>query len=453
MMSAPTAESSLQPLAKLLGHARYVFGGLLVITAILLAWQHYGMEKVVELTGDHFPTYIEDDRGGGGASVGSLERRGQDLIVHCHIAKKSEWPFCKLGFDLLKGATGLDMSRFDYLTIDASYTGPGTSRFALVLAEAEEGLTRVDQWQTYKINQIDALDLPANGEKLVVPLKWFGVAQWWKDMVKPTLEHAAVNVDNVVRAEVLISGGGKEGEHVFALHAIRLHGKMISLNTLLMGLVSAWVLCAIGWMTILTLSLRTQLTDSKAAIALLKTVNKALELEARDLAGQAHIDPLTGVLNRQGLRAALMSTSSLLTDPMAVIFIDIDHFKSINDTHGHDVGDDVLRKFASVIASGIRSSDRLVRWGGEEFLIVCPMTNVFQGRILAENLRHALHQQTWPAGMHVTASFGVAQHHERDEVGVVIKHADEELYRAKQGGRDRVCAHIPAGLMANAEAA
>jgi diguanylate cyclase (GGDEF)-like protein len=452
MMSAPTAESSLQPLVKLLGYARYVFGGLLVITAALLAWQHYGMEKVVELTGDHFPIWVEDDRGGGGGSVASIEKNGRDLIVHCHIVKKYGWPYCKLTFDFLKGTEGMDMSGFDYLTIDGHYVGQERPSFSLVLAQVEEGLTRLDQWQTLKINQVDALKLPADG-KLLIPLKWFGVAQWWKDMAKPTMEHAAVSVDNVAHAELLIRGDGNEGHLVFTLHQLRLHGKLISLNTLLMGLVSAWVLCAIGWMTILTLSLRTQLTDSKAAIALLKTVNKALELEARDLAGQAHIDPLTGVLNRQGLRAALMSTSNLLTDPMAVIFIDIDHFKSINDTHGHDVGDDVLRKFASVIASGIRSSDRLVRWGGEEFLIVCPMTNVFQGRILAENLRHALHQQTWPAGMHVTASFGVAQHDERDEVGVVIKHADEELYRAKQGGRDRVCAHIPAGMMATAEAA
>jgi diguanylate cyclase (GGDEF)-like protein len=212
------------------------------------------------------------------------------------------------------------------------------------------------------------------------------------------------------------------------------------------------VLCTVGWLAILTFSLRTQLQESKAAIALLREVNKALELEARDLAGQVHIDPLTGVLNRQGLRAALMSTSSLLSEPMAVIFIDIDHFKSINDTHGHGVGDDVLRKFANVIASGIRSSDRLVRWGGEEFLIVCPMTNVYQGRILADNLRHALHQHMWPADLRVTASFGVAQHHQQDEVGVVIKHADEALYRAKQTGRDRVCAHNPEDVIAAAAA-
>lgn len=452
IMSTSTPESSLQPLVRLLDHARHVFGGLLLITIVLFCWQHFGMEKVVELTGDHFPVNVEDDRAGGGASVGSLEHKGHDLIVHCRIARKSEWPYCKLTFDLIKDGRGMDMSRLDYLTIDGEYAGPGTSRFGLVLADAEEGLTKLDEWQTYKINQIDALDLPANG-RLLVPMKWFGVAQWWKDMVKPTMEHSAVGLDNVARAELMLSGGGREGEHVFTLHSLRLHGKVISRDALLMGLVAAWALCVVVWLTILTLSLRTQLKDSKAAIALLSEVNKALELEARDLAGQAHIDPLTGVLNRQGLRAALMSTSNLMSDPMAVIFIDIDHFKCINDTHGHDVGDDVLRKFANVIAAGIRSSDRLVRWGGEEFLIVCPMTNVYQGQILAENLRHALHRQTWPVGLGVTASFGVAQHHERDEVGVVIKHADEELYRAKQGGRDRVCAHTPMGMVVTAEAA
>ena len=451
-MSVSSAESSLQPLARLLGYARYVFGGLLLLTVILLVWQHFGMEKVVELAGNHYPVKIESDGNEGGESKGWIERKGQDIVVHCRIIKKVDWPHCKLEFDFLKGATGVNMSHFDYMRVDAHYAGPGTTRFGLTMSEAEEGLTRLDQWQTFKVLQVESLDLPPNG-KLMVPLNWFVVAQWWKDMAKPSIEHSVVNLDNVVYAGLAMNFGGVEGEHVLTLHSLRLHGKLISQADLLLILVAMWVLCAVGWLAILSLSLRTQLKDSKAAIALLSTINKALQLEARELAGQAHIDPLTGVLNRQGLRAALMNTSSLLTDPMAVIFIDIDHFKAINDTHGHDIGDEVLRKFASVIASGIRSSDRLVRWGGEEFLIVCPMTNVYQGRILADNLRHSLHQQTWPAGLRVTASFGVAQHHERDEVGAAIKRADAELYRAKQGGRDRVCAYIPADMIASADAA
>lgn len=451
-MSVSSAESSLQPLARLLGYARYVFGGLLLLTVVLLVWHHFGMEKVVELSGDRFPVQVGDDRSEGGASVGSLEKKGQDLIVHCHIVKQAKWPYCKLDFDFLKGATGVDMSRFEYMIIEGQYVGPGTLKFGLVMSEAEEGLTRLDQWQTFKVLQVESLELPPSG-KLLVPLNWFVVAQWWKDMAKPPIAHSIVNLDNIVHINVPLGFDGPEGEHVLKLHSLRLHGKLISQADLLMILVAMWVLCAVGWLAILSLSLRTQLKDSKAAIALLSTINNALQLEARELAGQAHIDPLTGVLNRQGLRAALMNTSSLLTDPMAVIFIDIDHFKSINDTHGHDIGDEVLRKFASVIASGIRSSDRLVRWGGEEFLIVCPMTNVYQGRILADNLRHSLHQQMWPAGLRVTASFGVSQHHERDEVGVAIKRADAELYRAKQGGRDRVCAYIPTDMIASADAA
>jgi diguanylate cyclase (GGDEF)-like protein len=451
MMSVSSADSSLQPLARLLGYARYVFGGLLLLTVSLLLWQHYGMEKVVELGGNRFTVRVESD-GSDSESKGWLEHKGQDIVVHCQIIKKVDWPHCKLNFDFLKGATGIDMSHFEYVIVDANYTGRGTPKFALIMSEAEEGLTRLDQWQTYKVLQVEGLDLPANG-RLMVPFNWFVVAQWWKDMAKPSIEHSVVNVDNIVYAGLAMNFGGVEGEHVLTLHSLRLQGKLISQADLLLILVAMWVLCAVGWLAVLSLSLRTQLKDSKAAIALLSTINKALQLEARELAGQAHIDPLTGVLNRQGLRAALMNTSSLLTDPMAVIFIDIDHFKSINDTHGHDIGDEVLRKFASVIASGIRSSDRLVRWGGEEFLIICPMTNVYQGRILADNLRHSLHQQTWPAGLRVTASFGVSQHHERDEVGVAIKRADAELYRAKQGGRDRVCAYIPADMIASADAA
>jgi diguanylate cyclase (GGDEF)-like protein len=450
-MSASSAESSLQPVVRLLGYARYVFGGLLVVTIALLVWQYYGMEKVVELAGNRYPVKLEDDRSEGGASQGWIERKGQDLVIHCHIVKKASWPYCKLDFDFIKGAKGIDMSGFENIVIDARYEGPGVPKFGLAVSEVEDGFTRLDQWQTYKIEQVESLGLPSSG-RVLVPLDWFSVAQWWKDMAKPPVEHAAVNLDNIVYANLAFNFGGVEGEHVFTIHSLRLHGKLINRADLLMGLVALWVLCTVGWLAILTLSLRTQLQESKAAIALLREVNKALELEARDLAGQAHIDPLTGVLNRQGLRAALMSTSSLLSEPMAVIFIDIDHFKSINDTHGHGVGDDVLRKFANVIASGIRSSDRLVRWGGEEFLIVCPMTNVYQGRILADNLRHALHQHTWPADLRVTASFGVAQHHQQDEVGVVIKHADEALYRAKQTGRDRVCAHNPEDVIAAAAA-
>jgi len=203
-------------------------------------------------------------------------------------------------------------------------------------------------------------------------------------------------------------------------------------------LVGMWMLAAIGWPAMAALTLRRQLSSSKAELALLGEVNKALQLEAKELVGQAHTDPLTGVLNRQGLRAALIGTSSLLTNPMCVIFIDIDRFKTVNDVHGHATGDEVLRRVAQVLGTNIRSADKLVRWGGEEFLLVCTSTTLVQAAALAEKLRLALHQQQWPLGLRVTASFGVAEHKASEEFGDVIKRADLELYAAKTSGRDRV---------------
>lgn len=440
MQPSPT-DSSFAHLARLLGYARYWFAGLLVLTAALLAWQHYGMEDVVDLADPRFLLSVDGNGGAGGRSQASLERRGHDLVFRCRIVKSIEWPYCKLYISLSdEHNKGIDMSSYGDFRLAVDYQGPGPAKLGIILVNAEDGLTRPDQWQTYKINQLSAFDIPKHGQA-VVPLRWFTVAQWWKDMAKPPFEHSFTQIDNVVRTELLTPPDAAEGEHLYVVHAIHLHGKLVSQNVLLMGLMGVWIVCAIAWPSAAAFILRKRLRESNAALRLLGEVNKALELEARELAGQAHIDPLTGVLNRQGLRAALMSTSTLMADPMSVILIDIDHFKSINDTHGHDVGDEVLRKFAHVVATGVRASDRLVRWGGEEFLIVCPMTRLDQAAFVAETLRRALHQQAWPAGLQVTASFGVAQHQQGDEIGTVIKHADQQLYHAKRSGRDRVHTH------------
>jgi diguanylate cyclase (GGDEF)-like protein len=431
---------SFQPLARILHNARTLFGMLLVLTVGLLAWHHYGMERTIEFTGGQYPIKVEDDRTTGGASVGTLERRGHDQVMHCKIVKQYAFPYCKMMFTLQTAKGGLDMSELTHFTMDIRYEGVGPARINLLLANVEEGMAHSDHWNTYKINQIDFTDVPPTG-LITVPLKWFAVPQWWKELAKPTMDHSYVRMDNVAKFEIMNAAGSLEGDHVFTVRAIKVHGKLISQSHLLMILVALWIVCAVGFLAATTLLLRSQLKESDTALALLSQVNKALELEARELAGQAYIDPLTGVLNRQGLRAALMSTSSLLAAPMSVIFLDIDHFKRINDAHGHDVGDEVLRKFAHVLGAGLRSSDRLVRWGGEEFLIVCPVTDVHQASKVAENLRINLHRQSWPAGLSVTASFGVAQHADNEDIGVVIKLADNELYGAKAAGRNRVHAY------------
>ena len=187
---------------------------------------------------------------------------------------------------------------------------------------------------------------------------------------------------------------------------------------------------------------------------MLSALNQALQLETKELAGQAYIDPLTGALNRQGLRDLLVKqwqTPAPQVEAAAIILIDLDHFKRINDTHGHPVGDEVLRRFSAMVRGEIRSSDKLVRWGGEEFLIVCPSTSAFQAEQLAEKLRQSMEHLSWPVKLSVTAAFGVTSLGSGEDIGEAIARADDALYRAKHRGRN--CVEVAAAAPRELETA
>lgn len=425
--------SSPPTVGKLLAHSRLALALLVVATIVLVLWQRYGMERIIEVTGRQGLVYVDDDRSSGGASTARLEMPGQHTSLYCNIVRQFAWPYCSVFFEL--DGKGVDLSHFSHATVNLSTEGEVT-QLRVRMMNFEEGFSTAADWRTIKPNEVGALQI-ADG-KAQFPLKWMSVAQWWKDQYKPPMAYSFTNLDRVVRIEVATPVDLKPGAYAFHVKSIQLHGKWISENHLLIGLVAAWMVFSITWPVLAAVAMRGELNDSKTKLALLSQINRALELEAIELAGQAHTDALTGALNRQGLRDALMRTSMLMSPPMAIIFADIDHFKKINDTHGHDVGDEVLRLFAQRLRSDLRSTDRLVRWGGEEFLILCQTTELQQAAGLADKLREALKRQSWPNGIPVTASFGVAQHHPAEEIGDVIRRADELLYQAKTLGRDRV---------------
>ncbi len=126
------------------------------------------------------------------------------------------------------------------------------------------------------------------------------------------------------------------------------------------------------------------------------------------------------------------------TFPMTLVFIDIDHFKRVNDAHGHAIGDQVIRGLAQLVRSAVQRDDLFARWGGEEFLLVFRDTPGLEGRNIAERLRERIASAQWPDGLRVTCSFGVAEWHRGEDLNDGIKRADEAMYRAKQDGRDRV---------------
>jgi diguanylate cyclase (GGDEF)-like protein len=172
-------------------------------------------------------------------------------------------------------------------------------------------------------------------------------------------------------------------------------------------------------------------------------MEKRLQLQelARDLRFKATTDPLTGIPNRLKFDQALpseMMRAGRYKAPLSLVIYDIDHFKEINDTYGHQIGDKVLVQLCALVAASIRGTDILARWGGEEFAIMVPSCDGRTTRLAAEKLRAVIEQFVFHTVGKVTCSFGVAQYVDGDTAAALITRADEALYRAKVNGRNRV---------------
>ncbi|BCO30885.1 hypothetical protein TspCOW1_09880 [Thiohalobacter sp. COW1] len=162
---------------------------------------------------------------------------------------------------------------------------------------------------------------------------------------------------------------------------------------------------------------------------------------AGELEHQASHDVLTGLNNRRKFEELLLQEierTNRYQRPFAVIMFDIDHFKRINDRHGHDVGDAVLSELAAIVREQVRDTDIPARWGGEEFIVLLPETGIEGAGRAAEGLRRRIAGTLFTGAGRVTISLGVTQYQPGDSLDSLVKRADEALYRAKGEGRNRV---------------
>src|SRR5205085_1665750 len=189
---------------------------------------------------------------------------------------------------------------------------------------------------------------------------------------------------------------------------------------------------------------RTQIRKRRYTDRLRDSMQNSIEM--------AITDALTGLHNRRYMEshlATLAEQASVRGKPLALMMLDIDFFKSINDNYGHDAGDDVLREFAMRVRKSIRGIDLACRYGGEEFVIVMPETDLHVAGMVAERLRRSVANE--PFAVHkgekrieVTTSIGISTLEQKGEpIADVMKRADTALYRAKNDGRNRAVAIAP----------
>jgi diguanylate cyclase (GGDEF)-like protein len=164
------------------------------------------------------------------------------------------------------------------------------------------------------------------------------------------------------------------------------------------------------------------------------------KIEAK-LSHLATIDPLTLIANRRKFDDMLryeLNRDTRYNNGLSLIFCDLDYFKSINDIHGHKIGDEVLKEFTQLVSSHIRKTDIFARWGGEEFVLLLPDTNISKAINMAEKLRKETELYDFTYVENITASFGVTQFNANDSETTFINRADKALYKSKQRGRNRV---------------
>ncbi len=190
-----------------------------------------------------------------------------------------------------------------------------------------------------------------------------------------------------------------------------------------------------------------------------RQMEQRLEFSAREiqllrqhlerLEREASLDSLTGIANRKSFDAALRAAivrANADKQPLTVLMIDIDHFKTFNDTHGHLMGDQVLKLVAGYVAKCTKGQDTAARYGGEEFVVVLPQTGLTDGLKVAENIRRyvaakkVVNRRTGSSLGQITLSIGAAEYRPGETAATLVHRADEALYLAKNTGRNRTVA-------------
>lgn len=417
---------------------------LLLFSLLMLAWQHLGMQSELDaLAIDNLVVNSIDDRANRGRSRAQLVSL-DPITLNCRISSHYQWPYCQIQLKIGMLTLGHDLSRYSHVQLRLKVESeegqdPG---IRIYLNHFQDNFSVASDITSIKINEVEFLTTK-DGSDLIIPLSVFQVASWWRAEKQVPLFESGPDFSNV--ADIYVSTGSlaKPGDYKITLYELKFVGKVLTRNQIYLGLLVLWVCFALLLLVLylrqtqqlLQLSLRQQRQLSKA--------NESLAIESHQHSRQARRDPLTGARNRLELAEVMEKLSQQQIEHCSFVFIDLDHFKALNDQLGHLFGDQVLKEFVSLIEANIRETDQLFRWGGEEFLLLCPYANLYQAAKVAQNLAEKVRQNPWPDGVAVRASFGLSQWLGQQSHQQALEQADQALYFAKEQGRDRVCVYDP----------
>jgi diguanylate cyclase (GGDEF)-like protein len=381
----------------------------------------------------------DDTRSGGNSRAEIINP--QTFQWRCVLKNKFTYPYC--GFEIFfdpKRENGVDLSHYNKIRLWLDYKGPNKT-LRIYLRNFDPLYSTPGVEASTKYNQLEfSTDLLKN-QVLEFSLKDFFVADWWliEYNIPPQLRHP--QFDNIVMVE--IQTGSKEplGEHDFHLKKVELIGQRLTTEKWYLMIMLAWLGVIVLFLAYRIATLNSQVRSQKKREAELLEINSLLDVRSKQLEEKSKTDSLTGAFNREGIEEAIrigLWEWRSQKKPLSLILIDIDHFKKINDMHGHAIGDHVLATLSHIVKQHIRTDDLFARWGGEEFLLVCRNTRIEQASLIAEKIRELTANYTFNENVKVTASFGVATLNANETLEQLFNNADTALYQAKRDGRNRI---------------
>jgi diguanylate cyclase (GGDEF)-like protein len=416
-MTEPTSRKLSQSAVLLIG---------ILLTLVVLAAHHFLPARRLTLdpsqTGANFYLTKGEDAL---TQVDWVDR--SRLHFKCHFAQEASGASCGYTYELFVGdiAHGADLSGYRHLTITLRYTG-SAHYVRVAIRNFDPRFSRLEDFNSTKFNALN-LQPKDLARPVAINLHEFAVPEWWVAQYDLPRELAQPDLRNAIAFSIYLQGEAAGSDHEVQVEKVEFTGEWISAEFWYLGILCAWMIAAASYGSSQWLRLR------RKARELQREKDKYQQLST--------IDALTKVLNRHGIEQFVTSLQGANL-PTSVILIDLDHFKKINDHRGHSAGDRVLQNVGEILRAHTRNTDGLGRWGGEEFILVCPGADLTKASDLAEKLRHRIMQTNFipEDPVSVTASFGVATAREGGNFEEAFLQADQALYLAKSRGRNCVVA-------------
>ena len=353
----------------------------------------------------------------------------------CRFARESPNGSCSYTFLLYQGDAadhGVDLSGYRNLNLSIRYSGPA-HYLRVAIRNFDARFSRLEDTNSPKFNLLN-LQPKDLAKPVSIDLHQFTVPEWWVAAYNLPLDQAQPDLRNAVAFSIYLQGEAPGVDHDIQVDRVEFSGDWISAETWYLGILCLWMVIGAVYGFLQWLALRRRHREQRRKI-------QELEGEKDKFEKLSTIDGLTKVMNRHGIEQFIASLH-LVNLPTSVIVIDLDHFKKINDQRGHYDGDRVLTTVGEILRAHIRNTDGLGRWGGEEFILVCPGASLSKAADLAEKLRHRIAAASFlpEDPLAVTASFGVATYPAGGSFDEAFRQADQALYLAKSRGRNCVVA-------------